>query len=182
MYGECEHCKYADHAWSDHMCAPCLAGVEENWTRKEPPLTLSIKKLNPEAVIPEYAKEGDSGFDLVAVEDALLLPGETRLIKTGIAVELPPGTELQVRPRSGLSLKSPLHIRNAPGTVDNGYRGEIGVICHCLPTVDNMPTAISKGDRIAQGVVVPVIRCDILEVEELSDTARGADGYGSTGV
>ncbi|WP_018123388.1 dUTP diphosphatase [Desulfovibrio oxyclinae] len=144
--------------------------------------TIKIKKLHPDAVIPEYAKEGDSGFDLVAVEDATLYPGETQLVKTGIAVELPPGTELQVRPRSGLSLKTPLHIRNAPGTVDNGYRGEVGVICHCLINSNSCPIVIEKGDRIAQGVVMPVIRCEIEEVESLSDTTRGADGYGSTGV
>lgn len=157
---------------------------------------LKIMKLHPDAVIPEYAKEGDSGFDLTAVEDITLRPGETRLVKTGIAVELPPGTELQVRPRSGLSLKTPLHIRNAPGTVDNGYRGEVGVICHCLYTCKKeyldygaiggewhpQSVRIKKGDRIAQGVVMPVIRCEIEEVESLSDTSRGADGYGSTGV
>ena len=149
--------------------------------------SIKIKKLHPDAVMPEYAKEGDSGFDLVAIEDAYIEPGETRLVKTGIAVELPPGTELQVRPRSGLSLKTMLHVRNAPGTVDNGYRGEVGVICHCLhDDNDNFygraVVEIKKGDRIAQAVVVPVIRCEIEEVEELSDTTRGEDGYGSTGV
>lgn len=143
---------------------------------------LKIMKLHPDAIIPEYAKEGDSGFDLAALEEVTLRPGETKLVKTGIAVELPPGTELQVRPRSGMSLKTPLNIRNSPGTVDNGYRGDVGVICHCLMNAKNESVVIKKGDRIAQGVVMPVIRCEIEEVESLSDTARGADGYGSTGV
>lgn len=149
--------------------------------------TLKIKKLHPDAVMPEYAKEGDSGFDLVAIEDAFIGAGATKLVKTGIAVELPPNTELQVRPRSGLSLNTMLHIRNAPGTVDNGYRGEVGVICHCLHDEGDYyfgreDVYIRKGDRIAQAVVCPVIHCNIEEVTELSDTSRGEGGYGSTGV
>lgn len=195
MTPTCGNCRYEAVAAWEKPCSTCEDYMD--WEPGGYPLPiLKIRKLHPDAVIPQYAKEGDSGFDLVAIEDALIHPGETKLVRTGIAVELPPNTELQVRPRSGLSLKTPLHIRNAPGTVDNGYRGEVGVICHCLhnPGSPGFYTYyeqeqgldkcvhIKKGDRIAQGVVCPVIRCEIEEAEELSDTSRGSDGYGSTGV
>lgn len=156
-------------------------------------MQVKFKKLDPRAIIPAYAKSGDSGFDLIAIQDVTILPGETELVHTGLAVELPEGYELQVRPRSGLSLKTPLLIKNSPGTVDNGYRGELGIICHCLltPTTRNTHgdpggmgykrVRIKAGDRIAQGVLVRVEQHEIVEVEELSETERGDGGYGSTG-
>ena len=157
--------------------------------------TIKFKKLHPEAVIPAYAKIGDSGFDLCAVEDVTIQPGETKLVRTGLAVELPSYNELQIRPRSGMSLKTPLLIRNSPGTVDNGYRGELCVICYCLPKKQQVfingmfshmediscPVEIKKGDRIAQGVVQTIFQFPIEEVDELGSTERGSDGFGSTG-
>lgn len=144
-------------------------------------MKVKIKKLHPDAVIPKYAKDGDSGFDFVALEETEIYPGETKLVKTGIAVEIPVGFELQVRPRSGTSLKTPLRVANAPGTVDSGYRGECCVIMTHIGAYDVNPFIIKKGDRIAQGVICPVIRAEFELVEELSDSERGSGGFGSTG-
>jgi len=162
-------------------------------------MKLKIKKLHPDAVIPKYGTPGASGFDLVALGDVTIGPGETKMVKTGIAVEVPPGFELQVRPRSGISLKTPLRVANAPGTVDSDYRGECCVILTNVSGVSNITMSrtdgllvdisfrapilmeIKKGERIAQGVICPVLQVEFEEVEELSDTSRGADGFGSTG-
>lgn len=167
-------------------------------------LQVKIKRLHPDAVIPQYAHEGDAGFDLVAVEDVIVEPGETAKVPTGIAIELPPGYELQVRPRSGITLRTKLRVQL--GTVDSNYRGEIGVIVdniaedpcgnesQYLTYIDgldyrtdgeaypNDTYLIRKGDRIAQGVIAPVATAEFIEVDELSDTTRGEDGFGSTGV
>ena len=154
-------------------------------------MKIKIKKLHPDAIIPKYAHKGDSGFDLHALEDVFLNPGETKLIKTGMAISVGEGFELQVRPRSGLSLKTPLRIANAPGTVDSSYLGEICVIV--TNTSNNeyisydctwdgcVKQDIKKGDRIAQGVVCPVMRVEFEEVEELENTDRGSGGFGSSG-
>lgn len=155
-------------------------------------MKLKVKKLHPDAVVPEYKTAGASGFDLVALEDTEIYPGQTLMVKTGIAVEVPEGYELQVRPRSGTSLKTPLRVANSPGTVDSDYRGECCVIMtntqlaleknHPLAhTIANGPQQIKKGERIAQGVICPVMRVEFELVEELSDSTRGAGGFGSTG-
>lgn len=150
-------------------------------------MKIEIKKLHPDAVIPQYATPGAAGFDLVAVEDVTLYPGDTALVKTGLSVAVPAGYELQVRPRSGLSFKSPLRVANAPGTVDSDYRGEVCVIIDNIrpvpPNVDRnlYPYAIRKGDRIAQGVICEVFQAEFEEVATLSDTQRGSGGFGSTG-
>lgn len=150
-------------------------------------MKIRIKKLHEDAVIPKYATAGSSGFDLVAIEELTVAPGQTVLVKTGLAIDVGPGYELQVRPRSGLSLKTPLRVANAPGTVDSDYRGEIGVIITSIATAISpsekweKTVKINKGDRIAQGVVCPVVQADIEVVDTLDDTARGAGGYGSTG-
>lgn len=139
---------------------------------------VQIKKLHPDAVIPEYKKPGDAGFDLHTVEDVIIPPGKTAILPTGLAVAIPEGFEIQVRMRSGASLKTPLVIPNAPGTIDSGYRGEIGIIVrNCGPK----EYVVKKGERIAQGVLAPVIRADFDIVEELPESERGAGGYGSTG-
>lgn len=176
-------------------------------------MKIKVKKLHPDAVIPKYAKPGDSGFDLVATEDVVIEPGQTALVPTGLAFEIPVSYELQVRPRSGLSLKTKLRVANTPGTVDACYRGEVKVIMdnihqkergHSwnLETLDDelVPyrkfiecgwsdafTAIGtylirKGDRIAQGVIQPVKIAELVESEDLSDSVRGEDGFGSSGV
>lgn len=191
-------------------------------------MTLKIKRLHPDAVLPSYAKDGDSGLDLHALEDVVLLPGVPTLVSTGIAVELPeprklflpnylmkdqtkpeklqysqhdyiPGERLeiifeaQIRPRSGLALKHGITCHF--GTVDNGYRGEIGVILRWdghAPNIWAFKTdgeeirpakggyQIRKGDRIAQMVVALVVRCNVVEAE-LSESERGSSGFGSTG-
>src|SRR5690625_4442372 len=110
-------------------------------------MNLSVKKLHPDAVIPKYAKKGDSGFDLVAVEDMVIEPGETKLIKTGLAFEIPEGYEIQVRPRSGITLKTKLRVQL--GTIDSNYRGEVGVI------VDNItPKIFASTPRLMKGIFV----------------------------
>jgi dUTP pyrophosphatase len=165
-------------------------------------VNVKIKRLHPDAVIPRYAHEFDAGFDLVAVEDTIIEPGETKLVRTGLAMGLPPGYELQVRPRSGISLRTKLRV--VLGTVDAGYRGEIGVIVdNIAPYIDSFDyylTDISgkdelvdesyrvdtyiirKGDRIAQAVIKPVEQAHFVEVDELDETERGANGFGSSGV
>lgn len=144
-------------------------------------VTVKIKKLNPEAVIPAYATPGSSGFDLVAVEDVIVKPGETVLVKTGLSVEMDDGYELQIRPRSGISFKTKLVIPNAPGTVDSDFRGQICVIMRHSGYSDEQPVEIKKGDRIAQGVIASVVKVVFAETEELTDTQRGSGGMGSTG-
>ena len=141
-------------------------------------MQLKVKKLNPMAVLPSYAREGDAGLDLFAIKGMVIEAGKSALVPTGIAIELPPGTEAQVRPRSGLALKHGLTVLNTPGTVDEGYRGEVGVI---LINHGAAAFTVDAGMKIAQMVVSPRIQVAVVEVAELSDTARGAGGFGSTG-
>jgi dUTP pyrophosphatase len=142
-------------------------------------MKIKILKLSKSAIVPEYKHSGDSGLDLYSIEEKTILPGETKLIHTGIAIELPNGLEAQIRPRSGLALKHSITVLNTPGTVDASYRGEIGIILinHGTSSFD-----VSQGMRIAQMVIVPVIRAEIEKVEQLSTTSRGDGGFGSTGV
>ncbi|PEW95875.1 dUTP diphosphatase [Bacillus cereus] len=140
-------------------------------------MNIKVKKLHKDAVIPKYAKHGDSGFDLVSMEDVTIKPGENVIIKTGVAYEIPVGFELQVRPRSGMSVKTPLRV--ILGTVDAGYRSDVGVIAD---NIGSEPFEVKRGDRVAQGVIAPVIRANLIEVDELSETERGNGGFGSTGI
>lgn len=142
-------------------------------------MILKIKKLSPDAVTPQYAHEGDAGLDLFACERAEIPPGESRLVKTGIAIQLPEKTEAQIRPRSGLALKHQLTVLNTPGTIDEGYRGEVGVI---MINHGRNCYLVEKGSKIAQMVIKPVLRVDVELVDGLSDTRRGAGGFGSTGM
>src|SRR5262245_41604470 len=139
---------------------------------------LRVKKLDPAAVLPSYARAGDAGLDLFAVNALTIAPGAAALVPTGIAIELPAGTEGQVRPRSGLALKHSITVLNTPGTVDEGYRGEVGVI---LINHGQTAFAVERGMKIAQMVVSPRVQVSVVEVLELSDTHRGAGGFGSTG-
>lgn len=143
-------------------------------------MKVKIKKLHPDAAIPKYAHDGDSGFDLVAIEEVAFEPGETKLVKTGLAISAGYGYELQVRPRSGVSLKTPFRVANAPGTVDSSYLGEICVIV-TNTDFDNRKFVL-KGQKIAQGVVQKVEYVEFEEVDELSNTTRGTGGFGSSGV
>jgi dUTP pyrophosphatase len=140
---------------------------------------VKILKLVNYAKLPRYEHEDDSGLDLFALEDQEILPGEAVLIGTGISIELPLGTEAQIRPRSGLALKHSVTVLNTPGTVDAGYRGEIGVI---LINHGQKSFKVLKNMKIAQMVIVPVIRAELEEVDSLSETVRGEGGFGSTGV
>uniref|UniRef100_A0A6M3LJR3 dUTP diphosphatase n=1 Tax=viral metagenome TaxID=1070528 RepID=A0A6M3LJR3_9ZZZZ len=141
---------------------------------------VKFKRIHEDAIIPKYAYDGDSGFDLSSIEDVDIQPLETVLVNTGLSIELPVGTELQIRPRSGLSTKFNNYISNSPGTVDSSYKGIIFIMIR--NNTFNKVWKIKKGDRIAQGVVCPVINCEIEEINELLPTTRGADGFGSTGI
>jgi dUTP pyrophosphatase len=166
-------------------------------------VNVKIKRLNEHATIPQYAREGDAGFDLVASEDVIIEPGETKLVPTGLAFELPEGFELQIRPRSGVTLKTKLRVQL--GTVDAGYRGEVGVIVDNIAEIGKgvsyvgnldykityLPQGakrpfntyiIRKGDRIAQAVIAPVEQAHFQVVNTLSETQRGEGGFGSSGV
>ena len=128
--------------------------------------------------LPAYATDGAAGMDLLAAAALTIPPGGRALVPTGLAIALPAGFELQVRPRSGLALRHGITVLNAPGTVDEDYRGEVGVI---LLNTGAEPFAVARGDRVAQAVFAPVARAAWQEVDALPDTARGGDGFGSTG-
>jgi len=142
-------------------------------------MKVNIKKMKHNAVIPSYQSKGASGFDLHSTEDLCVMPGDVVLVPTGLAFGLETGYELQVRPRSGIALKTFLRVANAPGTVDSDYTGEVKVIMH---NTGNSPSFIRVGDRIAQGVICPVLQVTFNEVEELGTTERGNKGFGSSGV
>jgi dUTP pyrophosphatase len=143
---------------------------------------LKIKRLenSKELALPKYETNGSAGMDLLAAieENVVLKPGEIKLIKTGIALALEKGFEAQVRPRSGLALKNGITVLNTPGTVDSDYRGEVCVI---LINHSNVDFTITRGMRIAQMVIAKYEQAQILEVENLDETSRGAGGFGSTG-
>lgn len=150
-------------------------------------MNIKIKKLHTDAIIPKYQTNGSSGFDLHSIENIDIEPRMTVLVKTGLCISIPEGYEMQIRPRSGLSLKSKLRIANSPGTIDSDYTGEIGIIIDNIKSEDyTNPNGldiikIKKGDRIAQGVITPIIRAIFEEVNELPKTDRGISGFGSTG-
>jgi len=131
--------------------------------------------------LPRYMSDHASGLDIcAAVEQPVVLqPGDIRLIPTGITVAIPPGYEIQVRPRSGLALKHGLTIVNAPGTIDSDYRGEVGII---LANIGRQPFTVERGMRVAQLVVQSVVRAQLVEQPSLDDTTRSTGGFGHTGV
>ena len=128
--------------------------------------------------LPAYATDGAAGMDVVSAEDATIAPGARHAVATGLALAIPSGYEVQVRPRSGLALKHGITVPNTPGTIDSDYRGELKVI---LINLGAEAFAVRRGDRVAQLVLAPVTRVAWLTVEELDETARGAGGFGSTG-
>jgi len=142
-------------------------------------MELHVKRLTPTARLPVRATANASCFDVHADMDGTIAPGERLLVKTGLAVAVPPGFEVQVRSRSGLAIKHGVAVLNSPGTVDADYRGEVGVI---LINHGREPFAFQRGDRIAQLGVYRVELCAAVEVAELEATARGAGGFGHTGV
>lgn len=142
-------------------------------------MKLLIEKKNDDAIIPFKAHEGDAGMDLFSVDETSLKPMERKLIHTGIKIQLPKNTEAQIRPRSGLALKHGITVLNTPGTIDEGYRGEIGVI---LINLSNTEFKVERGMKIAQMVLKPTISMPVYEVTSLEGTDRGEGGFGSTGL
>jgi len=140
---------------------------------------LKVKRLHKNARIPAYAHAGDAGLDVFASAEVNIPPGESALIPTGICIELPSGTEAQIRPRSGLALKHQITVLNSPGTIDAGYRGEIGVI---LINHSRQVFKVEVGMKIAQMVVQPVLHVKVETSEDLGITTRGEQGFGSTGL
>ena len=159
---------------------------------------IKVKKLHKDAIIPKRAHASDAGFDIYALEDKLIEPGETALVKTGLAFELPDGYELQIRPRSGITLKTKLRVQL--GTVDAGYRAEVGVIVDnnsqitnlkfrekCIyddthGSFDDISYLVRKGDRIAQAVFQRLPDVALIEFDSLGESERGEGGFGSSGV
>ncbi len=139
---------------------------------------LKVQRIKQNAVLPKYANCGDAGMDLFSTEYYKLNPGERCLVSTGLKFEVPFGYELQIRPRSGLALKKGVSLVNTPGTLDSGYRGELGliVINHGQEILE-----ISSGDKIAQAVLNKIEIADIEEVNKLNESQRGEQGFGSSG-
>lgn len=142
-------------------------------------MKLRVRRLDPALPLPSYARPGDAGLDLLSAEDVSLKPGERAAIPTGLAVEIPPGYAGFVHARSGRALREGLALANAPGLIDSGYRGEVKVIVVNLDPSDVVH--VSRGDKIAQLVIQPVVTAELSEVDDLRATERGAGGFGSTG-
>ena len=140
-----------------------------------------IKRLSKKVSLPKYETSGSSGMDLAANIDANINidPGKTAIIPTGLALSIPKGFEVQLRPRSGLAAKHKVSVLNTPGTIDSDYRGEIKVI---LINLNDVPFKVEKGLRIAQMVVCPIVQAKLREVDDLSKTERDKGGFGSTGT
>lgn len=140
-------------------------------------MKLKIKKLNNDAVVPCYAKQGDAGMDIFASEKLTLLPGERGLVKTGIAMEFPEGYVFLVWDKSGISTKT--GVTTIAGVVDAGYRGELQI---AVINLGQEPYTFEKGKKVAQGLMQPIVQAEIEEVETLGDSSRGEGGFGSTGI
>ena len=139
-----------------------------------------VKKLNPKAELPKYKTEGSSGMDLMAlIENPIKIKSQnSAIISTGLSIAIPEDTEIQIRPRSGLAAKSNISVLNTPGTIDSDYRGEIKIILFNHGKED---FTVNNNDRIAQMILMPVLKAEFEEVEELPKTERGSGGFGSTG-
>ena len=142
-------------------------------------LGVSIQRLDPDIELPQYQTSGAAGMDVRAAHDCVLKAGETQLVATGFSIAVPVGYEAQLRPRSGLALKNGLTLLNSPGTIDSDYRGEVKVILTNLGSEDFV---ITRGDRIAQLIVAPIVQVQWQEVETLDETSRKGGGFGHSGV
>lgn len=174
----------------------CYNAIIDSFDVDRRAIQIPIEICNPEAKIPTYAHKGDAGMDVYSTIDVTIAPGETKLIPLGFKVAIPEGYELQVRPRSGFSLKTHLRVANAPGTIDSGYRDEVGIILHnCAPTIQDFGDSraetrlygpsytISKGDRIAQLVLQAVPTALFIKTSDISKIGEDRNGgFGSTGV
>ena len=144
-----------------------------------PIVHINVIRQDPDLALPAYAREGDAGLDLLAAASVTLSPGGRNLVPTGLQVAIPAGYAGLVLPRSGLALRAGVTVLNAPGLIDSGYRGEVGVL---LINHGSEPVTLARGERIAQLVIQPVARAVIVEVRELEGSQRGAGGFGSTGA
>lgn len=174
----------------------CYNAIIDSFDVDKRAIQIPIEICNPEAKIPTYAHKGDAGMDVYSTIDVTIAPGETKLIPLGFKVAIPEGYELQVRPRSGFSLKTHLRVANAPGTIDSGYRDEVGIILHnCAPAIQDFGDGraetclygpsytISKGDRIAQLVLQAVPTALFIKTSDISKIGEDRNGgWGSTGV
>lgn len=142
-------------------------------------IEVKVHRISEDAILPKYAHDTDAGADIYSISDVTINPNETVIVPTGLTVAIPAGYEIQIRPRSGLSLKTNLRIANAPATIDAAYRGEVGVI---MNNIGDKPVLVKKGDRIAQMLIAPTPMILWKEVNELDTTDRGAGGFGSTGT
>jgi dUTP pyrophosphatase len=140
---------------------------------------VEVVRQDPELALPAYAREGDAGLDLLAAAPVTLAPGARQLVPTGLRVAIPEGFAGLVLPRSGLALRTGVTVLNAPGLIDSGYRGEVGVL---LVNHGSEPVTVRRGERIAQLVIQPVARAMLVEVRGLEASQRGAGGFGSTGA
>lgn len=143
-------------------------------------MKLKVKKLDPRAKLPTYATDGSAGLDLYALEQIAWAGAEAAIIRTGIAVEIPPGYEGQIRGRSGMAFKYGVYTPHI-GTIDSDYRGEIKVLLQIGDAPEHAHMIVEAGDRIAQLIIAPVARVEVVEADELSETERGDGGFGSTG-
>ena len=142
-------------------------------------MLLKVATLSHAHSLPSYATEGAAGMDIASADSGMIYAGQHRIFNTGLMFEVPPGHELQIRSRSGLAAKHKIFVLNSPGTLDCDYRGELKIV---LMNLSEQGYMVTRGDRIAQAVLCPFIRAEINYVEELSPTARGDGGFGSTGV
>lgn len=165
---------------------------------EERKIEVYLELCRKDAVIPKYSRPGDAGMDVYSAEEVVINPDETVVVPTGLKLAIPEGYEIQVRPRSGISLNTPLRVANSPGTIDSGYRDELGIILSNTSRADNCGTEIltidskgnksgaykiRKGDRIAQIVLMPVPRIEFKQVESVSNIGKNrGGGFGSTGV
>ena len=154
--------------------------MPSNLPKPNPDVPVRVKRLpHGEGLdLPAYATAGAAGMDVLAAEDVTISPGARHAVATGLAMAIPEGFEIQVRPRSGLALKHGITVPNTPGTIDSDYRGELKVI---LINLGTDPFDVRRGDRVAQLVLAPVTRATWLVADELDETVRGAGGFGSTG-
>lgn len=159
-----------------------MKGLEDDLKNYNPKLPLGFVKLHPDAVTPKYNYETDSGFDLHSVEEVTIPPFGRALVPTGISFDIKDGYEVQVRSKSGLAINQGLMILNSPGTVDNGYTGEVkGIIFN----TNNHPVTITKGMKIGQAVLCPVVNgkwVELVEKNKINSKDRGDKGFGSTGI
>ena len=142
-------------------------------------MEIRVVKVHEDAILPHYAHPGDSGMDVYSIEEVIIPAGETKLVRTGLKIAVPEHYEAQVRPKSGLALKHAVTLTNTPGTIDSGYRGEL---CVLLINHGRVAYHVQKHAKIAQLVICPVIRANMIEVESLEETTRGDGGFGSTGL